>query len=200
MIALLLAALALAEGEGTEEEMRAAHDESRYITAGRLAGELLAADPDNLNGLYVMGRVQWLSEGDHARALHYLKEADRVYRDQYASLEERPWEVHEEILFALQNVAEEIGDYGYQLVLMDEYDANFDPPIGIAERAWAYMREDDIPRARASAMSGINSEDTWQQVLGHNSLCAIESAVGDRQASLDACRAALEHRRELGMG
>lgn len=198
--ALLLSALAFAQDGGLEEEMRAAHDEARYITAGRLAAELLAEDPDNLTGLYVMGRVQWLSEGDHARAMHYLKQADQVYRDQYEALEDRPWQVHKDILYAMQNVAEEIGDYGYQLVLMDAYDARFSDQFGVSERAWAYMREDNIPLARASAQAGIDAEDTWQQVLGHNSMCAIESAVGDRQASLDACRTALEHRRELGRG
>ncbi|MFT4975633.1 MAG: tetratricopeptide (TPR) repeat protein [Myxococcota bacterium] len=187
--------------EGTlEEQMRAAHDESRYITARRLAEELLAADPENLNGLYVMGRVQWLSEGDHARALHYLKEADRVYRSRYDGIEDRPWKIHSEILFATQNVAEELGDYGYQLVLMDEYDDRFDPPFDTAERAWAYMREDDLPAARRSAQAGIDSEDTWQQVIGHNAMCAIESALGDRMAGLQACRTALDHRRDYGQG
>ena len=200
MIAFLLAAIALAEPSSLEEEMRTAHDESRYITARRLAEELLAEDPDNLQGLYVMGRIQWLSEGNHARAMHYLSQADRLYIERYDDVEDRPWKLHSEVLFAMQNVAEEIGDYGYQLQLMGAYDDRYDPPFDEAERAWAYMREDDLVSARASALTGINSEDTWQQVLGNNSMCAIESALGDRQAGLAACSAALEHRREYGRG
>lgn len=181
-------------------EMREAHDDARYITAGRLASEVLAADPTHLEGLFVMGRVQWLSEGNHARAMHYLKEGDRLYTDELSLLEERPWRVHSEILFALQNVAEEVGDYGYQLTLMERYDELYNPPFGTAERAWAYMREDDMANARASAMSGIQDDDVWQQVLGHNSLCAIEAAVGNRELGLIACQNALEHRREYGEG
>jgi len=90
MIAFLLAAIALAEPSSLEEEMRTAHDESRYITARRLAEELLAEDPDNLQGLYVMGRIQWLSEGNHARAMHYLSQADRLYIERYDDVEDQP--------------------------------------------------------------------------------------------------------------
>ena len=201
MNALLLIAMAFASDlAALEEEMRTAHDEKRYITARRLADELLSQDPDNLNGLYVMGRVQWLSEGEHARAMHYLKEGDRVYNDGLSSEEERPWKVHSQILFALQNVAEEVGDYGYQLELMDRYDDLYDPPFTQADRAWAYMREDDMGSARASALVGISSEKVWDQVVGHNALCAIEAAAANRQLGLNACIAALEHRRDTNQG
>ncbi len=181
-------------------EVRRVHDEAQYITARRLAEDLLARDPANLTGLYVMGRVQWLSEGNHARAMHYLSKANRIYLDEHDADEERPWETHSEIIFAMQNVAEETGDYGYQLELMDEYDARFDPPFGIAERGWAHMREGNLMAARRAALDGIESDDRWQQVIGHNTLCAIESEEGNREASLGACLAALEHRREYGRG
>ncbi|MFT5684467.1 MAG: hypothetical protein ACI8RZ_005408 [Myxococcota bacterium] len=181
-----------------EAEVRAVHDEAQYITARRLAEDLLARDPDNLTGLYVMGRVQWLSEGNHARAMHYLSRGDRVYLDQFDGVEERPWELHLQILYAMQNVASETGDYGYQLKLMDRYDALSVNPFGVGERGWAHMREGNMDAARQSAMAGIASEDEWQQVLGHNTLCAVESEESNRQASLDACLAGLSHRREYG--
>jgi tetratricopeptide (TPR) repeat protein len=181
-------------------EVRRVHDEGRFITARRLAEELLKRDPDNLTGLYVMGRVQWLSEGNHARAMHYLSRANRIYLEEHDGAEERPWELHSQIMFAMQNVAEETGDYGYQLELMDEYDARFDPPFGVAERGWAHMRQGDMDAARQAAQQGIDSEDLWQQVLGYNTLCAVESEESNRQASLDACLAALEHRRSYGSG
>ena len=183
-----------------EIEVRATHDEGRYITARRLAEALLAVEPDNLTGLYVMGRVQWLSEGNHARAMHHLSQADRIYMEEHSELEDRPWKLHSEIIFAMQNVAEETGEYGDQLELMDEYDELYDPPFGVAERGWAYMREGNMPAAREAAIAGIDSEDRWQQVIGYNTLCAVESEESNRQASLDACEAALEHRREYGSG
>lgn len=186
--------------EALAAEARRVHDEAKYITARRLTEDLLIRDPDNLTGLYVMGRVQWLSEGNHARAMHYLSRANRIYLEEHDAAEERPWELHSEIIFAMQNVAEETGDYGYQLELMDEYDARFDPPFGVAERGWAHMREGNMAEARQAALDGIDSEDRWQQVLGYNTLCAVESEESNRQASLDACLSALEHRREYGSG
>ncbi|MEL6346569.1 MAG: hypothetical protein AAFV53_25885, partial [Myxococcota bacterium] len=201
MVAWLLAAQAQTDAVGPlEEQALEAHDAGEYITARRLTEALLAADPDNLTGLYVMGRVQWLSEGDHARAMHYLSRADQRYRTELEDQEDRPWKLHSKIIFAMQNVAEETGDYGRQLELMDYYDENFDPPFDPAERAWAYMREDRLPEARQAAMSGVLSDDLWQQVIGYNALCAVEAAEGNREDALEACRAALEHRRENGQG
>lgn len=176
------------------EQALARYQADELISARSLADESLAIDPEQYRAHYVLGMVQRESEGNLAQSMYHLGESRRSYETRYATSLDTDWRFHRQLLYMVQVVAGEIEAFEYQLELIDFYNARYDPDL-IAERAWPLMKLGRPRLARHAAEEAVGSDDEWQQSLGLNALCALESEAGDREGSYQACVAALEAER-----
>ncbi len=175
---------------GTPQELEALrlYNENKLLTARTKAEEVLRRDPDSLIGNYVMGCVLREAEGSLPRAMYHLGHAREVYETRYGLTRPAgaPWQVHREVLFAIQSLAGEMEEYDYQLHVLEFHDYLYDPDL-LAEHAWPLLHLKRYNEARDFARRAIATSDAWQQSLGRNALCAIEGAARQRQAQYTAC-------------
>ncbi|MEJ7733542.1 MAG: hypothetical protein WKG00_30650 [Polyangiaceae bacterium] len=184
---------------GTEVENLAyeLYKDNKLLTARTKAQQALEADPDSILGHFVLGQALHEAEGSLPRAMFHLGQARELFETRWGSQPgpAAPWRFHQELIFATQALAGQMEEYEYQLKLLDFHDALYEPDA-IAEHAWALLKLGRFEEARKYAREAIASKpvggDDWQQSLGRNALCAIEGEARQRQASFDACRAALD--------
>jgi tetratricopeptide (TPR) repeat protein len=179
-----------------EQEVRLLelYAENRVLTARREAAALLEENPASLVGQYVMGRIMHESEGSLPMAMYHLGRARSLYEDRWLTTPrppDAPWELHRELLYAIQSLALEMEQYEYQLEIIDFYDALYDPDL-TAERAWPLMALGRIDEAREYATRASQLHLSWQRTLGLNTLCAIEGEAQTREPRFEACMAALD--------
>ncbi len=175
-----------------QAEEKLANDE--LIGARGLAEEALALDSEQYRAHYVMGMVQRDSEGNLAQAMYHLGESRRSYETRYATSLDTEWRFHQNLIYVVQLVAGEIEEYDYQLDIIEFYNARYDPDL-IGERAWPLMKLGRIDEARAAAAEAVALPDEWQQSVGLNAHCALESESGFRERAYEACMAALDAER-----
>ena len=176
--------------------------QDRPLSARRIAGEVLDHDPDSMVGHYVVGRVLHESEGSLARAMYHMGRARELYEKRYKvypRMPGSPWRFHQEMLFHIQAVAQQMEEYDYQLTVLDFHDQLYRPRL-VGEHAWPLMKLGRITEARAVAEEAAGLVDAWQKSLGLNALCAIENAGRDRAAANAACAAAFEHSKLVDAG
>ncbi|MBI2896272.1 MAG: hypothetical protein HYY06_22130 [Deltaproteobacteria bacterium] len=183
-------------GTALEQEAYRLYHDDKPLAARAKAEEVLRYDPDSIVGNYVMGAVLREAEGSLARAMFHLGHAREIYEMRWGT--ERPagapWQLHREVLHAIQQLAGEMEQYAYQLQILEFYDSLYDPDL-TAEHAWPLLHLGRFAEARFFAQNAARSSDEWQQSLGLNSLCAIEGEARQRQAHHQACLAALDRAR-----
>jgi tetratricopeptide (TPR) repeat protein len=199
MIAALLLALGLtaAAQPAVEEGPLARYEDGRKLSARRIALERLEVDPDDVEAQLVVALATWEEDGRHAQALARLKLADKLYKRREAALGDEGWRIEARILRSLALVASEMGEHDLYLATADRYDAAYLPKFG-AERAWTLMTMGRLDEARALAHEGTTSDDTWQRLVGWNTLCALDARQPDRARMAETCDRALEVSRSLG--
>lgn len=180
--------------QSLEQEALRLYNENRPVTARNRAEQILQRDPDSIVGNYVMGCVLREAEGSLARAMTHLGRARELYETRYGTSRPAgaPWQLHREILFAIQQIAGEIEEYEYQLHVLEFYDYLYDPDL-LAEHAWPLIHLGRYNEARQFAQRAIATTDAWQQSLGRNALCAVEGAARNREAQHRACLDALQN-------
>lgn len=183
---LMLATLALADSAEALQSLK----DGKLLTARRLAEEALVTAPDDFVAHYVVGEVYWKKDGNLPRAAHHLDRADDLFVAHKPSLPEEAWRTHWYVLRSKAWVAEGMERTGLYLDTVERYNQLYDPDLK-AETGWVLMKAERTAEARQIAEEALASDDTWQQTLGHNVLCALESKVLDRQAAYDACLAAV---------
>lgn len=170
-------------------------DQSKPIAARRAAEAVLAADPDSIAGHYVLGRMLHEAEGALGRAIYHLGHARELYERRYppsSRPEGAPWKFHRELLLSIAALAGEIGEYDYQLAMLEYHDALY-RPARPGERAWPLMKLGRMADAMAAARQAAEMKDPGERSLGLNALCAIGRAGNDRGAARVACAAAYDH-------
>ena len=65
------------------DQVLQADGQGEWVTARRLAQELLKEQPQSYVGHHVLGRAFWLGEGDYARASFHLRKSLDIYRSTY---------------------------------------------------------------------------------------------------------------------
>ncbi len=189
--------------QGTPDETEAYREytDNHLLTARTRAAEVLRRNPDSIVGNYVMGCVYREAEGDLPRAMSYLGHARELYEARYGTARPpgAPWQLHREILFAIQALAGEMEEYAYQVQVLEFHDYLYDPDL-LGEHAWPLLHLGRFDEARSFARRAIASSDPWQQSLGRNALCAIEGAARQRQAAYTACLDAFENARHRAVG
>ncbi|TNE86694.1 MAG: hypothetical protein EP330_21130 [Deltaproteobacteria bacterium] len=193
---MILLALALHAHAASEEEVFEAWSNGEFLTAGRLADELLADKPSSMTGNFVKGYVLWKEEGEHAGARHYLDKADATYarRNKSGTLPEDGWRMHLRIMEAKLDILSEMGLPEEELALMEVFNQDFSPGVDI-QRAWPLMRLGRYPKAREVALAHVDAPEDWKRGAALNSMCAIESEALQRVAAFEWCKKALDHER-----
>ncbi|MEC7983656.1 MAG: hypothetical protein VX278_00750 [Myxococcota bacterium] len=185
------------------------HDQEKWIELMPKARRYVKSNAKSFVGHLTLGRSLWLGHGEHARAMHHLKEAKKIYVSQWSFREEPPWRLYSQILFSLQSIAGDMGENELELQLIadynraqDEFEMQFDSSYAklVGERGWPLMKLERYDEARSAAHAAIETGRIWQESLGYNVLCAVEAEEGNRQAAADNCFNALEHGRETGSG
>lgn len=184
-------------GTAEERETIKLYQENQLLTARTQAERLLAANPDSAIGHYVLGSVLREADGSLPRAMAHLGRARGVLEEAYgAQPPEGPLtELHREVLFANIGVAGELEEYDFETTLLEYYDKLYDPDL-LGQRAWLELKRRHYDDARIWAKRAVGSADPWQQSLGKNALCAIESEARERAAAKQSCLDALTYARQ----
>jgi tetratricopeptide (TPR) repeat protein len=186
-----------------EDEVWQLYQDDKLLTARRKVEELLEDEPDSIVGHYVYGQVLRRAEGNLPKAMKQLGKARELYETKYeptvVNVNDTPWLLHREILYAAQTVAGELERHEYQLQLLDYHDSLYDPRL-TAEHAWPLMLLGRFDEARKYADKATQSQDEFQRSLGRNALCAIEGEAGNRKQRFDACLAAYDEAAERARG
>lgn len=183
-----------AQATALEQEALRLYNENRLLTARTKAEQALRANPDSIAANYVLGCVLREAEGSLPRAMTHLARARELYETRYAQPRQpgAPWQLHRDILFALQGLAGELEEFEYQLSVQEYYDYLYDPDL-LAEHAWPLIHLGRYRDARGWAQRAIASSDRWQGSAGRNALCAVEGAARQRQAQFAACNDAFQN-------
>ncbi len=184
-------------GDAAEQEAYDLFNQEKLLTARTRADALLRVAPDSAVGHYVLGSVLREAEGSLARAMSHLKESRRLFEARHGTrgLPEPTMRLHREILIGLEYTAGLMEQYEYELSLLDDHDALYEPEL-LGQHAWPLMKLHRYDEARAFAKRAIDSGSPWQKNLGLNALCAIEAEAHERKASRENCMAALEHAKQ----
>ncbi len=180
---------------GTPEELEAyaLYGDNKLVSARSRAEKLLARNPESVMGHYIAGVTLREAEGSLARAMYHLGRARELYEERWGVNRPpgAPWHLHQEVLFAITQLAGEIEEYEYQVQMLEFYDSLYDPDL-LAEHAWPLLHLGRFDEAREFARRAIATNDRWEASLGLNGLCAIEAEARTRKPQRDACLAALE--------
>lgn len=186
-----------------EDEVWQLYHEEKLLTARRKVEELLDKEPDSIVGRYVFAQILRRAEGNLPKAMKQMGKARELYEQRYqptvVNLQDTPWLLHREILYAAQTIAGELERHEYQLQLLDYHDSLYDPRL-TAEHAWPLMLLGRFDEARQYAEKAAQSSDEFQRSLGRNALCAIEGEAGNREERFTACLAAYDDAAERARG
>ena len=178
-----------------EDEVWQLYHDDKLLTARRKVAELLEDDPDSIVGHYVFAQILRRAEGALPKAMKEMGKARELYETKYepnvANINDTPWLLHRDILYAAQILAGELERHEYQLQLLDYHDSLYDPRLR-AEHAWPLMLLGRYDEAREYAEKAVESSDEFQRSLGRNALCAIEGEAGSRRERFEACLAAYD--------
>ncbi|MCB9794914.1 MAG: hypothetical protein H6741_19590 [Alphaproteobacteria bacterium] len=197
MITALLLAGALAQAmTPQEEELKSLVDAHKYISARTLAEEILEAHPRSVWGHYGLARALWQSEGQLSRAKVHYEQVVELYEDRKWPEDDETWRAYARSMNDLAWLSGELADHQGRLDWIERHDRGYSPKMD-AERGWPLMMLGRTDEARQVAKEARQSENTWQQSVGWNTLCALECKTGDREACYRACQGSLEHEKTL---
>jgi tetratricopeptide (TPR) repeat protein len=186
-----------------EDEVWQLYQDEKLLTARRKVEELLDKEPESIVGRYVFAQILRRAEGNLPKAMKQMGKARELYEQRYqptvVNLQDTPWLLHREILYAAQMIAGELERHEYQLQLLDYHDSLYDPRL-TAEHAWPLMLLDRYDEARQYAEKASESSDEFQRSLGRNALCAIEGEAGNREERFAACLAAYDDAADRARG
>lgn len=180
-----------------EDQALAAYREDKLRTARRLAEEVLRANPSSMVGHFVLGSVLRQSDGLLPSSMYHLGQARRLYENTWTvapAPPEAPWQMHREIVYGIQEVAQELEAHDYRLTMIEFYDALYQPDLS-AQRAWTLLQLGRLDDAREYAARARQSSDPDERSQGLNVACAIEARAAERDARAEACQAAFEYAR-----
>ena len=176
-LGLLLGLLAALPGHPTPEEdaLLDEVDQQHFIKARDLAEKVLAQQPDSFAAAWAMARVHHDEEGNHARALAWVRKAEALLPD-----EDPTWGakllLEEYFILAEMNRNEEA------LQVLDVHEAKYGPPPSFL-RIWPLFKSGRGDEARVIATRLSTADDDHERAEGFNGLLAIAAEESDREAS-----------------
>lgn len=150
-------------------------DGHHFIKARRAAEQVLAKDPDSFPATWAMARVHHDEEGNHARALYYLKRAEELLAWRDAT-----WGMN--LLLEEYDLVFEMARNQDALDVLDRYEDRYGPPPPNL-RIWPLFKLGRSDEARAIATRLTGSKDLSERIWGYNGLLSIAFEEHDRQTA-----------------
>ncbi|MFO0595346.1 MAG: hypothetical protein U0228_08580 [Myxococcaceae bacterium] len=180
MFFALLIQTAFAAGFGSDftAEERALLDEvdqQHFIKARDKAEKILEKSPDSFPATWAMARIHHDEEGNHPRALAWVRKAEKLLDDQ-----DREWGIklmlEEHFILAEMNRNEEA------LAVLDRFDEKFGPAPPYM-RIWPLFKSGHMNEAREIATKLAASDDEGDRADGYNGLLSIAFEEHDREGT-----------------
>ncbi len=181
-LVVLLSAMLLA-GEGPveadltpdERALLTELDGEHFIKARDLAEKLLAGDPRSFLATWALARVHHDEEGNHARALFYLKRAEALLGDR-----DREW--GKKLLLEEYFILQEMNRNDEAIAVLDEHARRFGPPAS-ALRIWPLIKAGRHEEARDLSTRLAASNDFQERLDGFNGLLTVAFEEHDREGT-----------------
>jgi tetratricopeptide (TPR) repeat protein len=148
-------------------------DGAHFIKARRAAEQVLAKNPDSFVATWAMARVHHDEEGNHARALFFLKRAQELLDDR-----DDTWGMN--LLLEEYDTVFEMARNQEALDVLDRYERRYGPPPPQL-RIWPLFKLGRAEEATAIAQRLSGSRDNAERVWGYNGLLSIAFEEHDRQ-------------------
>lgn len=163
-------------------------DAQKWIAAREHAEKILKNHPDSFIATWAMANVHHYEEGNHARALYFVRKAEQML---VARGPEPNW--HRDVLIEENYILGEMDRTDEQLALLDRLHKLY-PPGHDELRIWPLIKLFRYDEARAQANALLGSDDANERTHAHNGLMAVESEAHLRQRAYDVAMAAVAAR------
>lgn len=163
-------------------------DAQKWIAAREHAQKILKDHPDSFVATWAMANVFHYEEGNHARALYFVRKAEQIL---VARGPEPNW--HRDVLIEENYILGEMDRTDEQLAVLDRLHKLY-PPGHDELRIWPLIKLFRYDEARAQANALLGSDDPNERTHAHNGLMAVESEAHLRQRAYDVAMAAVAAR------
>jgi len=163
-------------------------DSDHLIKARDAAESVLEKSPDSFVANWAMARVHHDQEGNHARALFFVRKAEFILARRY----ENDPEWGKKLLLEENAILFEMDRNAEALAVLDTYDKRYGnaPP---ALRIWPLFKLGRIDESRAIATKLAGSDDLNERTEGYNGMMSLLFEQHDREGayrwSVDGARA-----------
>lgn len=148
-------------------------DAGHLIKARDAAEKVLAGHPDSFIATWAMVRVHHDEEGNHARALYFLKRAEELLGDR-----DREW--GKKLLLEEYDIVFEMARNEEALEALDRYQTKYGPPPEHL-RIWPLFKLKRPDEAKAIATRLAASAEWEDRSSGYNGMLSIYFEARDRQ-------------------
>ncbi len=167
-----------------EQAMLVEVSQGHFIKARDLAEKILTENPSSFPATWAMAKVQLDEEGNHARALAWVRRAGALLGDA-----DKEWgmkvELEEHFILAEMNRNEEA------LGVLDRYETRFGPAPQYL-RVWPLFKSGHSAEARVIATRLAASDDDQDRAEGYNGLLSIAFEERDRAGTYKWSMAGVE--------
>jgi len=167
-----------ASSSAAEKQLLDELDKEQYIKARDHAETILADHPNSFVATWAMARIQHDEEGNHARALYYVRRAEDLLRDSYAN----PKEWAKQVILEDYWINEEMDRSADALEVLDRYEAKYGRGMDWL-RIWPTFKLGRMDEARAIGRKLASSDDPFEREHGYNGMLALEFEAHDRAAT-----------------
>jgi hypothetical protein len=150
-------------------------DQQHFIKARDAAEKVLASSPSSFAATWAMARVHHDEEGNHARALAWVRKAERILNDA-----DREWGM--KLLLEEHFILAEMNENVEALAVLDRYEEKYGPPPAYM-RIWPMFKSGRAAEARVIAQRLAASDDEGDRADGYNGLLSIAFEEHDREAT-----------------
>lgn len=150
-------------------------DAQKFIKARDLAEKVLQQHPDSFLATWAMAKVHIDEEGNHARALAWVRRAQKLLDDRDETWGRKVM-MEEHFILAEMNRNEEA------LAVLDRFEAKFGPTSPHL-RIWPMFKSGRGEEAKVIATKLLGSSDDYERAEGYNGLLSIDFEDRDREGS-----------------
>ena len=162
-------------------------DRGKLIAARERAQRRLDRDPRSFAAAWALAQAHALEEGNFARALYYVRRAERLLHERGL---DPAW--HRRVILAEANILGEMDRTDDQLAVFDRIAALY-PPGADALKLWPLLKQRRYDEARALAEELLlRSDDDDDRQRAHNALGSIAEELRQRDEAYQRMMTAIQ--------
>lgn len=164
-----------ARGNGEEQELLKLIRSGKLIRARELSEKLLAQNAESMIARYALAHVFYEEEANLPRALHHMRQAERVLVKYYGEppRDAEAQTLHRLILFGLESILGEMDRRLEQIEIVDRYSRFYHPSLD-HRKIWPLMKLHRFDEAARIATAATQSSILEERISGYNGLLSIE--------------------------